>query len=152
MRNKGAPGVTTVESVEYGMPSIAALSRQLHSPSLSGPSLSRLTSLLKPGPPPKEHPLPRNGLPPRPLCSTGISATFHPRPCPRLLLSYYPPPPFDTNIHTRGPYCLWGHTPIKSGKKEQWRQEQKHRPEVKEAGTPECELTHDPWWRFNLRQ
>lgn len=55
MRSKGALGVTTVESAVYGMPSIAALSRQLHSPGLSGPSLSCLTSLLKPGPLPKKN-------------------------------------------------------------------------------------------------
>lgn len=132
MRSKGALGVTTVESAVYGMPSIAALSRQLHSPDLSGPSLSCLTSLLKPGPPPKKkHPLPRTGLSPRPLCSAGISATFHPRPCPRLPLSFSPPP-FDTYIHTRGPYCLWGHTPnIRvEKKKSSERQEKKYRPDV----------------------
>ncbi|KAK5912930.1 hypothetical protein CesoFtcFv8_002758 [Champsocephalus esox] len=47
-------------------------------------------------------PPPTTGLQLRPPCSTGISATFHPRPCPRLPL---------THTHTRGPYCPRGHTP-----------------------------------------
>lgn len=56
MRKKGARGVTTVERAVYGMLRIAALSRQLHSAGLSGLSLSCLTSLLKPGPPPETTP------------------------------------------------------------------------------------------------
>lgn len=53
----------------------------------------------------RNHPLPTTRLPPRPPCSAGICATFHPRPCPRLLLSFSPSPTPEGRIVCRG------HTP-----------------------------------------
>lgn len=55
-----------------------------------------------------------------------------PTTLPQTPSVFLPPPPFGTYIHTRGSYCLWGHTPnIREERKEQWRPEKKYRPEVR---------------------
>lgn len=109
MRNKGARRDNSGGAQHIRTGSTAVLSRRLHSRGLSGPSLSHLTSPLNP---PHQHTPSQEHRAPPPRPPPGISATFHPRPCPRLLLSFFMhPAPFDTHTHRHtpeGPYCLRG--------------------------------------------
>lgn len=91
---------------EHGWQSGAAPSQRLLSAGLSVPSLSRLTSLLKPLAVTKNKPTSTPTDPPPPM----LHATFHPRPCPKLPLSFHPPP-CDAYTQTRGSDCLRGHAP-----------------------------------------
>lgn len=118
---KGERSVTSVERAEHGLHG-APLSQHLLSPGMSVPSLSRLTSLLKPGPSPKTSQPP----PPRepycrhdPLCP---APPFTRDPAPDSL-SLFTRLPF-THTQTRGSDCLRGHAPnirAKEKKKEQWK-------------------------------
>lgn len=124
-----------IKERDVGGESGAAPSQQLLSPGLSVPSLSHLTSLLKPLAVTKNKPTSTPPFPPSPTPPM-LRATFHPRPCPKLPLSFHPPP-FDAYTQTRGSDCLRGHAPNirarEEEKKEQW--------ERAKAGT--LSLAHD---------
>lgn len=119
MRQKGALGVTTAERAVYGMLRIAALSWQLHSAGLSGPSLSRLTSLLKPGAPSETTPSRRPDGHRDPRAPPGSAPPFTRDPAPDSLgLS---PPPSNTHTHQRALLSLRVTLLTQECKKEQYR-------------------------------
>lgn len=90
MRKKGVRGVTTVErsgvwdAEDSCSVRAAPFSRPVR-PVFVTSDVSIKTRATT-----RNNPLPATGLPLRPPCPAGISTTFHPRPCPRLPLSFSP--------------------------------------------------------------